>query len=77
MVTTESDEAEARVTITEAGKENLLLRALLRRMLPLLRNPESCSETERRMLFQNVCSALEEASEDDYEPGCMLEDPWR
>jgi hypothetical protein len=76
MMTTESEEAEERVTITEAGKENLLLRALLRQILPLLRNPDSPSETERAALVQAIRSALEEASEGDYEPGC-LEDPWR
>lgn len=75
MVTTESEEAEARVMITAAGSENLLFRALLQQTIPLLRNPGRVSEPERMALLQSVCSALDETSEDDYEPGCSG-DPW-
>lgn len=75
MVTTESEEAEVRVMITAAGSENLLFRMLLQQMIPLLRNPGRVSETERMALLQSVRSALDETSDDDYEPGCSG-DPW-
>ncbi|MCX6378966.1 MAG: hypothetical protein NT023_05735 [Armatimonadetes bacterium] len=70
-----SDEAEVRIQITEAGAENLLFRALLKRTLPLLRNPNGTSESERRALLQSVRVALEEAYEEEDEADCSGE-PW-
>lgn len=64
MRTLEGDEAEVRIEITEAGRENLLFRALLQHMLPLLRNPAHVSEKERSALLQSVREALEEACDE-------------
>ena len=75
MVTTESEEAAVRVTITAAGRENLLFRALLRQTIPLLRHADRYSETQRTTLLQSVCRALNEDSDDADEPDCP-EDPW-
>ena len=57
-----SDEAEVRIQITEAGAENLLFRALLKRTLSLLRNPSGTSESER--------IALEEAYDEENRQDC-------
>ena len=70
-----SDEAEVRIQITEAGAENLLFRALLKRTLPLLRNPSGTSESERIALLQSVRVALEEAYDEEDRQDCSG-DPW-
>lgn len=70
MMTLEGDEAEVRVEITEAGKENLLFRALLKRVIPLLCNPCNVSESERNSLLQSVRVALEEAYDEEDSADC-------
>lgn len=70
MRTLEGDEAEVRIEITEAGRENLLFRALLQHMLPLLRNPAHVSESERSALLQSVRTALEETYDEEDRADC-------
>ena len=69
------DEAEVRIQITDAGAENLLFRALLKRTLPLLRNSSGASESERIALLQSVRVALEEAYDEEDRQDCSG-DPW-
>ena len=66
---------EMRIEITEAGEENLLFRALLKRTLPLLRNPAKVSESERFALLQSVRVALEDGYNEEDREECDGE-PW-
>lgn len=66
---------EMRIEITEAGRENLLFRALLKRTIPLLRNPSKVTESERLALLQSVRVALEEAYDAEDREECDGE-PW-
>ena len=47
------------ITLTQAGKESVVLRTLLRRAIPMLANPERHPVHERRELAQNLCAVLE------------------
>lgn len=60
-------EPEARVTVTEAGSENLRFRKLLQQTLPLLRYPDRYSETERMALIDSVRDALDEDADEENE----------
>ena len=65
MANLERWEAEERIEITEAGREILHLRCLLRQMVPLLQAPERVPQPERHALIQRVRFALDLASEGD------------
>ena len=62
-----------RVSITDAGQESIVLRALVRQAIPMLDRPEQYPSHERRGLAQTLMSALEiGVSTDDTEP-CQCE----
>ena len=65
MVTTQHEEADACIAVTDAGAHYLLYRALLKESIPVLRTPERYSLEERTMLVQRIRSALDEATESD------------
>ncbi len=75
--------ADDRMAVTDAGRDSLALRALVRRAIPMLDRPEQYAAHERRQLAQTLTAALEVgASPDDgdtlpqeYEPGCLSETP--
>ena len=62
-----------RVSITDAGQESIVLRALVRQAIPMLDRPEQYPSHARRQLAQTLTSALEiGVSTDDTEP-CQCE----
>ena len=73
MTMTTCWEPEARVTVTEAGSENLRFRKLLQQTLPLLRYPDRHSETERMALINSVRNALDEDADEENERDCPEE----
>jgi hypothetical protein len=46
------------ITVTDAGRENLVLRALVRQAIPILRAPEGASRAERLQLARTLACAL-------------------
>jgi len=87
-----TSEQERPIIVTAAGKENLVLRCLVRQAIPMLASPEAYPAHERCQLAQTLTAALEideggEKSfdpddrdappEEGYEPGSRLEDPWQ
>lgn len=79
------EEGAIRILITEAGRENLLLRVLTQQAIPMLLHPEEFGEAQRSQLAEAMTLVLEgcfdeaypDIESDDYEPGCALEeDPW-
>lgn len=47
-----------RITVTAAGRENLVLRALVRQAIPMLQRPEGYSRAERCQLAQTLSFAV-------------------
>lgn len=47
------------ITITEAGRQSLVLRVLTRQAIPMLERPEHYPLHERRQLAQTLTAALE------------------
>jgi hypothetical protein len=84
METTE-ERSPLRITITETGQENLVLRALLRQAVPMLLKPEAFPLKQRCQLAQDVTLILEgaltreddpsaqEGTESGYAPGHSAE----
>src|SRR5689334_11179256 len=46
------------IRVTEPARENLILRVLVRRAIPILKNPEAYSRETRLGLAQSLCLAL-------------------
>lgn len=55
------------ITLTQAGKESVVLRTLIRRAIPMLATPERYPGHERRELAQNLCAVLETTLPEDGE----------
>jgi hypothetical protein len=53
------------ITLTQAGKESIVLRTLIRRTIPMLASPERYPAHERRELAQNLCAVLETTLTED------------
>jgi hypothetical protein len=70
------------ITVTDDGKRAVHLHALLRQVLPVLRQPESFPASYRTELAVRAEHLLSADSEDalpppdleEYEPGCWLDD---
>ena len=66
------------MVVTDAGRENLLFRGLLRRAAQQLRCPDKTSERNRTLLLSAISLALETPETDDDE-GYLAEEgqsPW-
>ena len=48
-----------RITVTTAGREHVVLRALLRQAIPMLKSPEGYRTEERLQLAQTLSTALD------------------
>ncbi len=76
--TSTSQEDEVRVVVTDAGRENLLFRGLLRQSAQQLRCPEKTSERNRALLLGAIALALQ-TPETDEDEGYLAEEgqsPW-
>jgi len=73
-----SQEDEVRMVVTEAGRENLLFRGLLRQAAQQLRCPERTSERNRTLLLNAIALALETPETDEDEDYLAQEgqSPW-
>lgn len=75
------------ITVTDGGALVVQMQGLLRQITPVLEQPDSVPECYRRELAERVKALLQgipeerHIREDDYEPGCWLEEtemeePW-
>jgi len=55
----QKERGKPQITLTQAGRESVVLRTLIRRAVPMLANPERYPAHERRELAQNLCAVLE------------------
>ena len=53
-----------RITVTDAGRESVTIRALLRRAVPLLRTPDIVERSERLELVREIQRILAGAPDD-------------
>ena len=75
---TSHEEDEVRIVVTDAGRENLLFRGLLRQAAQQLRCPEQTSERNRNLLLSAIALALETPETDEDEDYVAEEgqSPW-
>jgi len=73
-----SQEDEVRIVVTDAGRENLLFRGLLRQAAQQLRCSEKTSERNRNLLLSAIALALETPEMDEDEDYLAEEgqSPW-
>ncbi len=55
------------ITITAAGKENIVLRSLVRQAIPMLHEPYRVSKAHREQLANVLLVALSNPAENEYE----------
>jgi hypothetical protein len=63
----QKEREKPQITLTQAGRESVVLRTLIRRAIPMLANPERHPAHERRELAQNLCAVLEITLTEDAE----------
>ena len=75
------------ITVTDGGTLVVQMQGLLRQITPVLEQPDSVPDCYRQELAERVKALLQgipeerQSREDDYEPGCWLEEmemeePW-
>jgi hypothetical protein len=67
--------AEAPVIVTTAARENLVLRAFVRQVVPMLKNPEAFSAFQRQQLATTLERAVPGRQENTDKESEPLSDP--